>query len=71
LGDPHGYADGINPEAYVIVNDKLYLNLTQGINNAWINVGKHGIVDADRYWPKLVRKMGPKDTDGNRPYWNN
>ncbi|MDP7100218.1 MAG: hypothetical protein QF394_09045 [Rhodospirillales bacterium] len=52
------------------MNDKLYLNLTHGINNAWINIGQRGIKSGDRYWPGIVKKLMPKDKDGKRPYWN-
>jgi len=51
------------------VNDKLYLNLTHGINSAWISSGARGIKSGDGYWPKIVKKLGPKDEDGKRPYW--
>jgi hypothetical protein len=47
------------------VNDKLYLNLTKGINDAWINIGQRGIKSGDKYWPNLVANMGKKDS-----YWN-
>jgi len=53
----HGYADGINPQAFVIVNDKLYLNLTHGINHAWIRSGLKGIHDGDQKWPALARQL--------------
>tara|TARA_B100000315_G_scaffold258745_1_gene311956 strand:- start:7657 stop:7818 length:162 start_codon:yes stop_codon:yes gene_type:complete len=52
------------------VNDKLYLNLTHGINNAWIRTGQRGITSGDRYWPGIAEKLTPKDKDGKRPYWN-
>ena len=53
----HGYADGILPQAFVIVNDKLYLNLTHGINNAWIRSGLNGIHSGDQKWPELAQRL--------------
>lgn len=61
----HGYADGINPKAFVIVNDKLYLNLTHGINRAWISTGMGGVRDGDNKWPALATRLAKKGG-----YWN-
>ena len=61
----HGYADDIDPDAFVIVNDKLYLNLTRGINRAWIRAGKRGIKSGDNEWPGIVGKLAKKGD-----YWN-
>jgi hypothetical protein len=47
------------------VNDKLYLNLTHGINRAWIRSGQGGINDGDREWPRIAGKLFRKDG-----YWN-
>ncbi len=46
------------------MNDKLYLNLTHGINNAWVRAGARGIRSGDKLWPGLVAKLGKKDS-----YW--
>jgi hypothetical protein len=51
------------------VNDKLYLNLTHGINDSWIRIGRRGIKAGDGYWPNIVKKLGPKDPAGKRDYW--
>ena len=61
----HGYADDIDPGAFVIVNDKLYLNLTRGINRAWIRSGQGGIKSGDKEWPEIVGILVKKSG-----YWN-
>ena len=47
------------------MNDKLYLNLTHGINRAWINAGRRGIRSGDKEWPDIVGKLAKKGD-----YWN-
>lgn len=60
----HGYADGIIPEAFAIVNGKLYLNLTRGINNAFLARAGRSIAAGDKVWPGLRERLGKK-----RGYW--
>ena len=47
------------------MNDKLYLNLTHGINRAWISAGKRGIRSGDKEWRDIVGKLAKKGD-----YWN-
>ena len=39
------------------MNDKLYLNLTNGINNAFIRSAKRSIKQGDGYWVSLREKI--------------
>ncbi len=49
----HGYADGINPRAFAIVNGKLYLNLTRGINRSFLRSAAANITSGDKRWPRV------------------
>jgi len=46
----------IHPEAWTIHNKKLYLNYSKRIRNTWLKKKVKRIVDADRYWPELMKK---------------
>lgn len=49
------YAD-VNPAAWSIVNDKLYLTYNLDIKNAWLQDKKHYIAKADRNWKLRIEK---------------
>jgi len=50
-----GLAD-IDPEAWTIVGDKLYLNLNKKVQKKWSdNMGGY-IRDADKNWPGVLQK---------------
>ncbi|MEL6968373.1 MAG: YHS domain-containing (seleno)protein [Pseudomonadota bacterium] len=42
------------PEAWKIVDGKLYLNYSAGIQRRWEKNASKRIVDADRLWPKVL-----------------
>ncbi len=46
----------IDPEAWTIHNKKLYLNYSKRVRNTWLKKKVKRIVDADRYWPELMKK---------------
>lgn len=47
---------GVNPEAWTIVNDKLYLTFNHDIMNAWLQDKRNYIAKADRNWHLRVEK---------------
>ena len=46
----------IKPELFTIVDDKLYLNYNDKINNTWRDNQKEFIEEANKNWPQLVEK---------------
>ncbi len=61
----HGYADGIDPTAFAIVNGKLYLNLTHSIHAAWLRRAAGSIKSGDKVWASLGPRLAQK-----KGYWN-
>lgn len=51
----NNYTAPIDPEAWKIVNGKLYLNYSKGVQRRWEPDAARRIVDADRNWPALHR----------------
>ena len=45
----------IDPEAWSIVDGKLYLNYSQGVKKTWSQAIPKYVEDADRNWPALHR----------------
>tara|TARA_B110000858_G_scaffold198493_1_gene265715 strand:+ start:17328 stop:17768 length:441 start_codon:yes stop_codon:yes gene_type:complete len=45
---------GIDPEQFTVHDGKLYLNYSKKISRRWLANKEAFIVDADRYWPKLL-----------------
>ena len=43
-----------DPEAWKIVNDKLYLNYSKGVQQQWVENIKGNIALADRMWPNVL-----------------
>ncbi len=50
-----GYTAGIVPEAWKIVDGKLYLNYSKGVQRAWEQDIPGHIASADKNWPKLLQ----------------
>ena len=50
------------------MNDKLYLNLTNGINNAFIRAAGRKIKAGDEAWVRLSEKLNTQEKDA---YWQN
>lgn len=48
------------------MNDKLYLNLTDGINNAFIRAAGRKIKAGDQAWASLSKKLNSEPKDA---YW--
>lgn len=49
-----GKAKTIDPAAWQIIDDKLYLNHTMAVQKKWRPVAEKGIMDADKMWPGLL-----------------
>lgn len=49
-----GYTAGIDPEAWKIVDGKLYLNYSKDVQKQWEQDVPGNIVKADASWPKLL-----------------
>lgn len=49
-----GYTYAINPEAWKIVNGKLYLNYSKSIQKKWESNQADLIKQAELNWPKLI-----------------
>ena len=45
-----------DPEAWSIINDKLYLTFNQEIKNAWLRDKRNYIAQADRNWHLRIEK---------------
>ncbi len=48
-----GYTASVDPEAFAIVDDKLYLNYSQSIQKKWAAEQDAHIAQADANWPGL------------------
>jgi YHS domain-containing protein len=51
-----GYTAGIDPNAWAIVDGKLYLNYNRTIQNRWQDDRANLIVAANRNWPTVLTK---------------
>jgi YHS domain-containing protein len=49
----HGYTADIDPEAWRIVNGKLYLNYSKDIQKKWMQDQDKWIMEGNRNWPSL------------------
>lgn len=49
----HGYTADIDPQAWHVDNDKLYLNYNRSVQTMWLKDKAKWIADADRNWPTL------------------
>lgn len=52
-----GSTADIDPEAWTIVNGKLYLNLNKKIQKVWSDKMSENIAKADRNWPGIVKEL--------------
>jgi YHS domain-containing protein len=50
------YKFDIDPEAWAVVDDKLYLNLNKKVQARWVPNKDELIVDADAIWTQIVDK---------------
>jgi YHS domain-containing protein len=48
-----GRTASIDPEAWKVVDGKLYLNYSKGVQKKWEQDVPGNIVKADKYWPDL------------------
>ena len=55
-GVSRGYAVGIDPEAWHVVDAKLYLNYNLDVRKEWRKDIAGHITKADRNWPKILAK---------------
>jgi len=47
---------GIDPDAFTVIGDKLYLNYDKDIQNKW-EANRDGYIrDADRLWPEVLKQ---------------
>lgn len=51
-----GTTADIDPEAWSIVDGKLYLNLNKDIQKRWSDEMQENIKKADENWPGVIRK---------------
>ena len=58
-GVAHGHKVDVDPEAFRVVNDKLYLNYSKGVQKKWLADIPGNITSAEGNWPKL--KDAPRD----------
>ena len=47
----------IDPEAWRIVNGKLHLNYSQGVQKTWLSALQRHLEDANRNWPTLQQRF--------------
>jgi YHS domain-containing protein len=51
-----GYTADIDPRAWKIVNGKLYLNYSTGVQEKWERDRTENILRAERNWPAVLKK---------------
>lgn len=51
-----GYTANIDPNAWRIINEKLYLNYSKSVQEKWEKNTKGNIKQADNIWPDLLKK---------------
>jgi len=54
-GVSQGHKARIDPEAWTIVEGKLYLNYSQGVKKTWSEAIPQHIEEANRSWPRLQK----------------
>ena len=55
-GMAKGYKAKIDPAAFTVVGDKLYLNYSEGIRSRWLSDVPGYIQQADRNWPEVQKE---------------
>lgn len=59
-GVSRGYAVDIDPEAFAVVDGKLYLNYSKRVQNTW-NQDQPGYIEKARHnWPKVAQGLEKK-----------
>ena len=53
-GVSQGYLVSSDPEAWSVINDRLYLNYNQGIRARWLKDAEQYIVLSEKLWPRLL-----------------
>jgi len=63
LGVAGGYKDDMHPEAYSVVNGRLYFNLSPGIHAHWFDQKAFLMAEAEANWPRIKEAPGhgPRD----------
>lgn len=56
LGVSRGELADIDPDAWAIVNDKLYLDYDRKTHNRWLRDRDENIKKADKNWPELMKE---------------
>jgi len=56
----HGFTKPIRPDAWTVVNDKLYLNLNKGVMKKWLKKRDERIAKAEANWPTALEACGDK-----------
>lgn len=56
----HGFTKPIRPDAWTVVNDKLYLNLNKGVMKKWLKKRDERIAKAEANWPTVLESCGEK-----------
>ncbi len=64
LGVANGYKDDMHPEAFDVINGRLYFNLTPGIHRGWLRNKHQHISRANENWPELRHAPGYGPRDG-------
>ena len=59
LGVGNGYKDGMHPEAFELLDGKLYFNLTPTIHKGWLRNYEDRIETAERNWPTIKDSVDP------------
>ncbi|MEC4725987.1 tat pathway signal sequence domain protein [Shewanella sp. D64] len=52
----HGFVVDTVPEAFTVLNDKLYLNYSLGVRETWLEDTKSYVDRADKQWDKKLTK---------------
>ena len=55
-----GYTASIDPEAWRIVDGKLYLNYSKSVQSQWVQDVPGNITKGDRNWPSIKQNLAAK-----------
>jgi YHS domain-containing protein len=55
-GVSQGYAVKVEPDAWSIVDGKLYLNYDKSVQKTWLKNTPGYVADADKKWPAVLKK---------------
>ena len=53
FGVANGHKVNVDPEAFRVVDDRLYLNYSKGVQQKWLADIPGNIAKAEANWPKL------------------